>query len=163
MKMIGIWTPAVTNSRCKSRPLNPGKRTSSSRHAGASGRGLRRNSPAAANRGENYHQLRRAISYAGFGKLRFKTEYEQELWAECSRLIANCIILYNASILSRLLEHQERTGDTQGAEATKKVSPNAWQHINLQGRYEFQKQPDPLNMDAIIRELTEMFTHGQAA
>jgi hypothetical protein len=36
-------------------------------------------------------------------------------------------------------------------------------HINLQGRYEFQKQPDPLNMDAIIRELTEMFTHGQAA
>jgi len=48
-------------------------------------------------------------------------------------------------------------------EATKKVSPIAWQHINLQGRYEFQKQPDPLNMDAIIRELTEMFTHGQAA
>ncbi|MEO0375444.1 MAG: Tn3 family transposase [Cyanobacteria bacterium P01_A01_bin.17] len=28
------------------------------------------------NRGENYHQLRRAISYANFGKLRFKTEYE---------------------------------------------------------------------------------------
>jgi hypothetical protein len=22
--------------------------------------------------------------------------------------------------------------------------PIAWQHINLQGRYEFQKQPDPL-------------------
>src|ERR1700726_959091 len=41
--------PAVTNSRCRSRPLNPGKRTSSSTHAGASGRGLRRNSPAAAN------------------------------------------------------------------------------------------------------------------
>jgi TnpA family transposase len=124
---------------------------------------LRQHVQEAMNRGENYHQLRRAISYAGFGKLRFKTEYEQELWAECSRLIANCIILYNASILSRLLEHQERTGDTQGAEATKKVSPIAWQHINLQGRYEFQKQPDPLNMDAIIRELTEMFTHGQAA
>ena len=124
---------------------------------------LRQHVQEAMNRGENYHQLRRAISYAGFGKLRFKTEYEQELWAECSRLISNCIILYNASILSRLLEHQERTGDTQGAEATKKVSPIAWQHINLQGRYEFQKQPDPLNMDAIIRELTEMFTHGQAA
>src|SRR5271165_1309778 len=48
-------------------------------------------------------------------------------------------------------------------EATKKVSPIAWQHINLQGRYEFQKQPDPLNMDAIIRELTEMFTHDRNA
>ena len=34
-------------------------------------------------RGENYHQLRRvvrrAVSYANFGKLRFRTEYEQQL------------------------------------------------------------------------------------
>lgn len=35
---------------------------------------LRRNIQRALNRGENYHQLRRAISYANFGKLRFKTE-----------------------------------------------------------------------------------------
>jgi TnpA family transposase len=114
---------------------------------------LRQGVQKALNRGENYHQLARAISHAGFGKVRFKTEYEQELWAECSRLIANCIIFYNASLLSRLLEHQEKTGDTRGAEATKKISPIAWQHINLQGRYEFQKQPDALNVDAIIRAL----------
>jgi TnpA family transposase len=114
---------------------------------------LRQNIQKALNRGENYHQLRRAISFAGFGKLRFKLEYEQDLWSECSRLIANCIIFYNASILSRLLEHQERTGDIRGADATKKVSPVAWQHINLQGRYEFQKAPDVLNVDAIIREM----------
>jgi TnpA family transposase len=114
---------------------------------------LRQHVQKAMNRGENYHQLRRAISHAGGGRLRFKTEYEQELWSECSRLIANCIIFYNASILSRLLEHQERTGDTRGAAATKKVSPIAWQNINLQGRFEFLKPPDPLNVDAIVREL----------
>jgi hypothetical protein len=34
--------------------------------------------------------------------------------------------------------------------------PVAWQHINLQGRYEFQKQPDPLDVDMIIRTLTEL-------
>ena len=79
---------------------------------------------------KDYHQLRRAVSFASFGKLRFKTEYEQDLWSECSRLIANCIIFYNASLLSRLLEHQEKSGDTQGAEAVKKISPIAWQHIN---------------------------------
>jgi hypothetical protein len=54
--------------------------------------------------------------------LRFKLECEQELWAECSRLIANCIIFYNASILSRLLEHQEevqaRKTRTETARAT---------------------------------------------
>jgi hypothetical protein len=87
----------------------------------------------------------------GFGKLRFKLECEQELWSECSRLIANCIIFYNASILSRLLEHQERIGDTLGTEATKKVAPIAWQNINLQRRFEFHKAPDALNVDAITR------------
>ena len=54
----------------------------------------------------------------------------------------------------RLLEHQEKSGDTQGAEAVKKISPIAWQHINLHGRYEFQKPLDPLDVDAIIREMT---------
>ncbi len=41
---------------------------------------LRSNVHRALNRGENYHQLRRAVSYANFGKLRFKTEYEQQIW-----------------------------------------------------------------------------------
>ena len=53
---------------------------------------LRQNVQRAVNRGENYHQLRRAVSYANFGKLRFRTEYEQLLLSECSRLITNCII-----------------------------------------------------------------------
>ena len=117
---------------------------------------LRQNVQKALNRGENYHQLRRAVSFASFGKLRFKTGFEQDLWSECSRLIANCIIFYNASILSRLLEHQERAGDTQGAEATKKVSPAGWQNVNLHGRYEFLKKVAPLNVDIIIRKLTEI-------
>ena len=110
----------------------------------------------ALNRGENYHQLRRAVSFAGFGKLRFKTEFELDLWSECSRLIANCIIFYNASVLSRLLEHQEGAGDKQGAEATKSVSPVGWQNVNLHGRYEFLKNVAPLNLDIIIRHLTEL-------
>lgn len=116
---------------------------------------VRKNVQKAVNRGENYHQLRRAVSFARFGKPRFKTEYEQDLWSECSRLIANSIIFYNASILSRFLEHQETNGDTQGADATKKVSPIAWQNTNLHGRYEFQKQPDLLNVDVIIHELLQ--------
>ncbi|MBV8361013.1 MAG: Tn3 family transposase [Deltaproteobacteria bacterium] len=122
---------------------------------------LRQHVQKALNRGENYHQLRRAISYAGFGKLRFKSEYEQNPWAECSRLLANCIILNNASILSRLLEHQERTAHARGADAIKKIAPAAWRHINFQGRYEFQKQPDPLNIDTIIHELTKTLADRQ--
>lgn len=117
---------------------------------------LRRNVQKALNRGENYHQLCRAVSYANFGKLRFRTEYEQQIWNECSRLITNCIVYYNSTILSNLLSYKEKTGDNQSAEMLKKVSPIAWQHINLHGRYEFSKQPEDINMDDIIERLAQI-------
>jgi TnpA family transposase len=114
---------------------------------------LRRNVQRALNRGENYHQLRRAVSYANFGKLRFKTEHEQQLWGECARLITNCIIYYNTMLLSNLLDYKEEAGDVEGAERLKQVSPVAWQHINFFGRYEFCKGPEVINLREIVQEL----------
>ncbi|WGS87878.1 Tn3 family transposase [Methylomonas sp. UP202] len=46
----------------------------------------------------------RAISYVNGGKFRVKTETEQQIWNECSRLIANANIHYNTLILSRVYE-----------------------------------------------------------
>lgn len=119
---------------------------------------LRRNVQQALNRGESYHQLRRAVSYANFGKLRFRTEHDQqlELWNECSRLLTNCIIFYNASILSSLLELKERTGDSQQGARLKQVSPIAWQHINFYGRYEFTTLPSPIDMETIVQQLASI-------
>jgi TnpA family transposase len=117
---------------------------------------LRRNVQRALNRGENYHKLRRAVSYANFGKLRFKTEYEQQIWGECARLITNCVIFYNASILSNLLEYRERIGDIEGAKQLKQVSPVAWQHVNFFGRYEFGKRPQQIDMKAIVEQLARV-------
>ena len=56
---------------------------------------------------ESYHKLRKAVSFANFGKLRFKNENDQHIWGECSRLLSNCIIYYNASILSNMLAYRE--------------------------------------------------------
>jgi Tn3 transposase DDE domain len=64
--------------------------------------------PACAQLRESYHKLVRAVAYANGGKLRVRTDQEQQLWSECSRLLANCIIYYNACILSELLERAER-------------------------------------------------------
>ena len=75
--------------------------------------GIRRNVQRVLSRGENYHQLRRAVSYANFGKLRFKTEHEQQIWSACSRLITNCVIYYNATILSDLLRLKEQAGNAR--------------------------------------------------
>jgi TnpA family transposase len=117
---------------------------------------LRRNVQRALNRGENYHQLRRAVSYANFGKLRFKTEQEQKLWGECARLITNCIIYYNATLLSHVLDRKEGASDVQGVALLTQVSPVAWQHINLYGRYEFNKAPEAIDIDAIVQELSQV-------
>jgi hypothetical protein len=48
------------------------------------------------------------VACANAGKLRLRTELEQQLWSECSRLLANCVIYYNACVLSQLLEYAER-------------------------------------------------------
>jgi TnpA family transposase len=53
---------------------------------------LRRSVQKALNRGEAYHGFRRAIAYVNSGKFRVKTESEQQIWNECSRLIANAVI-----------------------------------------------------------------------
>jgi Tn3 transposase DDE domain len=80
---------------------------------------------------------------------------DQVLWSECSRLISNCIIYYNAMILSRLLAHKEAAGDREGTAMLKQVSPVAWQYINFYGRYEFTKAPTPINLDGIVAELAQ--------
>lgn len=117
---------------------------------------LRQNVQLALNRGESYHQLRRAVSYANFGKLRFKTEYEQQIWGDCARLLTNGIIYYNASILSDLLTHSDSCGDTARMTLLSRVSPVAWQHINFYGRYEFNRQPEIIDMEAILQQLIRL-------
>lgn len=74
---------------------------------------LRRNVQQALNRVESYHKLHRAVSFANFGKLHFRTQAEQQIWNECGRLIAHCIIFYNAMILSNVLRYQAEMGYLQ--------------------------------------------------
>ena len=114
---------------------------------------LRSNVYRALNRGESYHQLRRAVSYANLGKLRFKTEHEQQIWNECARLITNCIIYYNAMLLSRLIEAKGIGNDAESLDRLKHISPVAWQHVNFLGRYEFSKIPTTIDLDALVNQL----------
>lgn len=114
---------------------------------------LRRSVQTAINRGENYHQLKRAVSFANFGRLRFRTEQEQTIWNECARLITNCVILFNSSLLGTLIEAKEARGDSEAIASLKKVSPVAWQHINFAGRYEFSSDEDTVDLTKLIEGL----------
>lgn len=104
----------------------------------------------ALNRGEAYHRLRRAVAFVNGGKFRVKTEAEQQLWNECSRLITNAIIYYNTVLLSRVYEQKLAAEDQEALVIIKGVSPVAWQNINLFGSFEFNQSMSKIDIDALV-------------
>jgi hypothetical protein len=85
--------------------------------------------------------------------LRVRTDQEQQLWGECSRLLANCIIYYNACILSELLERAERRQDDRRADAVKQANPVGWKYVNLYGAYNFLDIGDGVDLQELVNLL----------
>jgi TnpA family transposase len=112
---------------------------------------LRRNVQRALNRGESYHKLVRAVAYANGGRLRVRTDLEQQLWSECSRFLANCVICYNASLLSELLEYAERETDVELADRLKRISPVSWKHVNFYGEYTFREIGEVIDLELLVQ------------
>lgn len=117
--------------------------------------GLRQYVQRALNRGEAYHQLRRAIAHVNGNRFRGGEDAEIDLWNECARLMANAIIYFNSAILSKLLHQFEQNGDEENLERTKKVSPVAWVNVNLNGTYVFGFEHSVINLDEITRAIVE--------
>lgn len=107
----------------------------------------------ALNRGEAYHQLRRAISNVNGDRFRGNSDEEIQLWNECARLVANAIIYFNSSVLSRLLHSFEHQDDQQKIEVVKQASPVAWHNINLKGTYNFELSDDLPNLEEMMRSI----------
>ena len=57
--------------------------------------------------------------------------------------------------LSKLLVHFENTKQNDMLTLTQRVSPVAWTNINLNGTYSFNFGQDILDMDELIRPITE--------
>jgi len=98
---------------------------------------LRNHVQRALNRGEAYHQLRRAISNVNGDRFRGNSDEEILIWNECARLMTNAIIYFNSKVLSNLLDSFEYQGKTELADTLKRASPVAWQNINIRGTYLF--------------------------
>ena len=78
-----------------------------------------------------------------------KTEIEQHIWNECSRLIANAVIYYNTLLLSRVQAQKQAAGDPVAAEIVKEISPNAWQNVHLIGAFNFEPTEWHIDIDAL--------------
>ncbi len=97
----------------------------------------------------------KSVAYVNNGKFRVKTEAEQNIWNECSRLIANAIIYYNTALLSKVYEQKRASGDEEAIAALRGVSPVAWRHVNLIGRFEFTSEAPQLDIDALAARYAE--------
>ena len=80
---------------------------------------------------------------------RVKTEAEQQIWNDCSRLIANAIIYYNTLLLSRVYEHKLAANDQDAIEILKGISPVAWRNVNLIGNFDFTTGSSPVDIEAL--------------
>ncbi len=116
---------------------------------------LRNHVQKALNRGEAYHQLRRAISQVNGDRFRGGSEEEIELWNECARLIANATIYFNSKVLSNLLQSFEHQGKQELAETIKRASPVAWQSINLKGKYLFGQTDQAPDIEYLLAPIEE--------
>lgn len=115
---------------------------------------FRRNIQKAVNRGEAYHGLKKAIRFAHGGGFKVRTELEQQIWDESSRLIANCVIFFNCFLLSKVIASNQESGNNEEVNQLKNISPMAWRHIHFYGRYNFQKKENVLNVSEIINTLS---------
>lgn len=107
----------------------------------------------ALNRGEAYHQLQRRLEDVNGNKFRGNSDDEIDLWYECGRLIANCIIYFNSYLLSQMLEGYEKRNEVEKIELIKRCSPVAWTHINFNGHYSFAFTDEPLNVEELITQM----------
>jgi TnpA family transposase len=120
---------------------------------------IRKNVRRSLNRGEAYHKLRRAIANVHGQKFRGKNSQEIEMWNECARLMANCMIYYNAELLNALLEKLQKEGNDKLIEALKYISPVAWININLYGFYTFEEeQPTQIDIAKLAKSINMMKT-----
>jgi TnpA family transposase len=107
----------------------------------------------ALNRGEAYHQLRRAISNVNGDQFRGSSDEEIQLWNECARLVTNAIIYFNSAILSQLLTSFEYQKDEEKIQIVKQASPVAWYNINLKGTYNFQRSEKLPDLDELMSSI----------
>ena len=98
---------------------------------------------------ESTHHFARAVFYGQNGQLRYAGKEEQQVADACKRLVQNVIVCWNCLYLNQQL-FQTAPAERQAlADAIARISPVSWQHINLQGEFDFSEEAltDALHFD----------------
>ena len=90
---------------------------------------------------ELIHRFSRAVFFADNQEFRAETKEEQEIVAGCKQLIQNAIVLWNYLYLNqRVATMTDLVDISEFLETVRNSSIVSWQHINMQGEYDFQNK-----------------------
>ena len=65
------------------------------------------------------------------------------------------IIFYNTALLSKVYEQKHAAGDEEAIETLRGVSPVAWRHVNLIGKFEFTAEAPVVDLDALAAQYAD--------
>jgi TnpA family transposase len=107
------------------------------------------------NRIELANKFSKAVFFANNQEFKQGTREEQEIATACKVLIQNAIVLWNYLYLSQLLvKRTTATEKTSLLNIIKQSSMLSWQHVNLQGEYDFTRPAAnttlPFEMEKIL-------------
>lgn len=97
--------------------------------------------------------MKRAITSVNGNKFRGGNDYQVSQWNDCARLISNCIIYYNSALLSAFLQIHKKNGRQDIVDIISRLSPVAWQHINLNGEYSFNKGKKEIDLADLLSDI----------
>lgn len=90
------------------------------------------------NRGEGRHRLARAVFYGRKGEIRQPYREGQEDQLSALGLVVNVIVLWNTLYMDSAVNFLQGTQVEVNAEDIARLSPLAFRHINMLGRYHFE-------------------------
>lgn len=115
---------------------------------------LRKAIRTARNRTEAYHQLQNLIRKIYYGIYKGKKIVDHKVSTQAVRLVTNVVIIYNATILNELyLKMMALNYNEKDIETFLRISPSAWQHITLTGKYTFEGKEVKVNLNKIVNAL----------
>jgi len=119
---------------------------------------LRKALRTARNRTESYHTLQGLIRKVYHGIFKGKKVKDNQLSAHATRLVANCIIAYNSIILNAIYEKLLQAGvSDEILEKFARISPIAWSHFVLTGRYNFMKNNGEIDIARFVAQLEKFW------
>ena len=115
---------------------------------------LRKALRTARNRTESYHSLQALIRKVHDGIFKGKKARNNQISAYATRLVANCIVVYNTIILNSTHSSMIEKGVAPAVlKEFARISPIAWSHLVFTGRYNFVKSDGKIDIDLFVEKL----------